>query len=234
LSALNLTQLRSKAAALLAANSYRARTGIFRRQTYVLYRFQKTFALTFVGLSAFNTIMNALVIYELLGGRDNGVDLYGVVNAVGNMEPRVLWLFSMLLGLLLASFVLLYFVTVVATHRVAGPIAVMHKHLSSLLSGRYPAMRPLRQHDELKEFFADLKKLVDLLRDKDAEESKLLQQAIDNLSSSVGGLKAQEALASLKALGESKKKMVESSAESEVAHLPKTDDAATPIRAASH
>jgi hypothetical protein len=228
-----LRQLRAKAAVLLAENSFKAKTGIFRRQTYVLFAFQTKFALTFVLLSAFNTVMSAVVVYQLLGGAENGVDFSGVIANLTSFEPRTVWLFSTLLVLLIASFALLYFVTLVATHRVAGPIAVMRKHLTSLLSGHYPAMRPLRQHDELKDFFMQLWKLVDQLRAKDMEESKVLHQVLDSLAPGVTGIKGQEALASLKALIDAKQRALGETKLGAVAPIMKNENATPPIRIAS-
>jgi len=59
-----LREVRVKTAALLAANSFTARTGIFRRQTYTVHRFQTRFALTFIVLSALHTTVSAMVVYE--------------------------------------------------------------------------------------------------------------------------------------------------------------------------
>ena len=67
----DILQFRAKAATLAANNSFKARTGIFRRQTYVVYAFQTKFALTFVLLSAFNTVIPA----PATAGCDAGYDV---------------------------------------------------------------------------------------------------------------------------------------------------------------
>ena len=205
----NLRELRAKAAALLARNSFSARTGIFRRQTYGVHRFQTQFAVTFVVLSALHTTVSAMVVYRLLGGPQNGADLAGAMSRVVSLEPQAVWLFSTLLLLWITSYCLLYFIIIVATHRVAGPIVVMQKHLSDLLSGQYPVLRPLRQHDELKDFFRQFCGLVEQLRAKDAEEKKILEQLWEIVSAPGAGMKDPALLASLRRLIDAKQRAVE-------------------------
>jgi hypothetical protein len=229
----DIRQLRAKAATLAADNSFKARTGIFRRQTYVVYAFQTKFALTFVLLSAFNTVMTAVVVYRLVGGPESDVDLSSVITRLIGLESRLVWLFVGLITLFLSSFGLLFLVTVVATHRVAGPIKVMEKHIVSLATGQYPVLRPLREHDELKDFFAQLRKLVEQLRAKDLEESRILWQVVEALSPMVGGMKAQEALGSLKTLIDAKLRALGETKPGEVAQTITTETAVGPIRIAS-
>jgi len=215
----------------LRKHSIRSKTGIFRRQTFVLYKFQTRFALSFVLLSVFDTLMSAVVIYQLLGGRETVDDPSTSVISNLTLDARALSLGGALITLLLCSFALLYFVTIVATHRVAGPIKVMHRYLSELERGHYPVMRPLREHDELKDFFAQLRSLVDGLREKNAAESKILREAIDALTPSVSGLKAQEALSALRALCEQKRSVpAEHPMLAEIREAPVE---ATPLRVAS-
>ncbi len=229
----DIHQFRAKATTLAANNSFKARTGIFRRQTYVVYAFQTKFALTFVLLSAFNTVMTAVVMYRLLGGPDSEVDLPSVMTRLMGLEWRLVWLLVGLVSLFLTSFGLLFLVTVVATHRVAGPIKVMEEHIGSLAAGEHPIIRPLREHDELKDFFAQLRKLTEQLRAKDLEESRILRQVAEAVSPMVGGMKAQEALGSLKTLIDAKLKALGETKPGEAAQTITTETAPGPIRIAS-
>src|SRR5229473_5900117 len=230
----DIHQFRAKAATLAANNSFKARTGIFRRQTYVVYAFQTKFALTFVLLSAFNTVMTAVVMYRLLGGPDSEVDLPSVMTRLMGLEWRLVWLLVGLVSLFLSSFGLLFLVTVVATHRVAGPIKVMEKQMVSLAAGQYPVLRPLREHDELKGLFAQLRKVVEMLRGRDLDESRILRQVVEALSPMVGGMKAHEALGSLKTLIDAKLKALGETKPGEAAQTITTETAPGPIRIASH
>lgn len=66
----------------------------------------------------------------------------------------------------------------VITHRVCGPIFVMHGHLMTMLEGRYPATRRLRPKDEFRATFELLTGVVESLRKRDAAELEQLAQAI--------------------------------------------------------
>lgn len=229
----HLKSLTFRLSSALSKHSIRSRTGIFRRQTYLLYKFQNRFALSFVLLSTFDTAMSAVILYQLLGGRENPDDPSTAVASNFALDARTLWLGATLVSLLVCSFALLYVVTIVATHRVAGPIKVMHRYISELARGQYPLMRPLREHDELQDFFAELRSLVDRLHEKDVEEAKILREAIETLAPTVSAPKAQEALNALRALCDSKRNAAAAST-----HVAEIRDAraqveATPLRVAS-
>ena len=66
----------------------------------------------------------------------------------------------------------------IITHRVCGPIYVMHGHLTSLLDGRYPVTRQLRPKDEFRATFELFTEVVESLRKRDADELEKLTQAI--------------------------------------------------------
>jgi hypothetical protein len=70
---------------------------------------------------------------------------------------------------------------VLITHRVAGPVFVMSHYISVLAKGRYPQMRPLRKRDELKDFFERFQGAIESLRAREAEEAKVLDEAIAQL-----------------------------------------------------
>jgi hypothetical protein len=95
---------------------------------------------------------------------------------------------------------------IVATHRFAGPLSVISKHLAELREGRYPILRDLRTHDELKEFFALFRAAVDRMRAQQAREAETLREAIEGLSGS--GTRSQQAVGALKALLDAKLRAV--------------------------
>ncbi len=83
------------------------------------------------------------------------------------------------------------------THRIAGPVFVMTRHLNQLSEGWYPRLRSLRKSDDLQAMFQALTKAIERMRRDDAElvlVCEKLSEAVEagNLSSS-----AEAALASL-------------------------------------
>jgi hypothetical protein len=54
---------------------------------------------------------------------------------------------------------LLFFVLIRQTHRIAGPLYVMSRHMREIINGKYPDhLRPLRKTDLLKDFYATLRR----------------------------------------------------------------------------
>jgi hypothetical protein len=66
----------------------------------------------------------------------------------------------------------------IITHRVCGPIFVMHGHLTTMLDGHYPVTRRLRPKDEFRATFELFTAVVESLRQRDADELEKLDQAI--------------------------------------------------------
>ena len=53
------------------------------------------------------------------------------------------------------------------THQIAGPIYVITQQINDLLNGKKPELRPLRDKDELKNFYSLFKKLATKINKKD-------------------------------------------------------------------
>ena len=69
-------------------------------------------------------------------------------------------------------------VGLIITHRVCGPVTVIHRHLMTLLDGRYPETRQLRAKDEFQATFKVFTAVIESLRQRDAEEVQILNDAI--------------------------------------------------------
>ncbi|WP_309895095.1 signal protein [Archangium sp.] len=95
------------------------------------------------------------------------------------------------------------------THRVAGPIHVMGLYIATLAAGRYPRMRPLRKKDELRGFFDRLSEAVDRIREREAEEVRLLSEVITALEPLATTLESQAALSILTSLQARKRQATE-------------------------
>jgi hypothetical protein len=67
-------------------------------------------------------------------------------------------------------------------------------------------MRPLRDSDELKEFFSHFQSAVGRLRERDSRQANAIEHALDTLSPIVSGDRAQEALSGLRVVLEDKRK----------------------------
>ena len=66
----------------------------------------------------------------------------------------------------------------IITHRVCGPIFVLHGHLETMLEGQYPETRRLRPKDEFRATFELFTEVVESLRKRDADELEKLDHAI--------------------------------------------------------
>jgi signal transduction histidine kinase len=118
----------------------------------------------------------------------------------------MLWLTGV--GALVVAGVLALF-GLVLTHRVAGPVYVMGLYIATLAAGRYPRMRPLRKKDELRGFFDRLSEAVDRIREREAEEARLLSEVIETLQPLATTQEAQAALSILGSLRARKRQATE-------------------------
>ena len=66
----------------------------------------------------------------------------------------------------------------IITHRVCGPVYVLQRDLTTMLDGKYPRTRPIRQGDEFRETFKVFTAVVESLKKRDAEDMETLNQAI--------------------------------------------------------
>ena len=85
-------------------------------------------------------------------------------------------LFS-LAGLLTLLVVGIGIAGIVVTHKVAGPIFKMKRHLGEVAEGKYQVPWSLRKGDELVDFFETFRKMVVALRDEREAHMKVLEDA---------------------------------------------------------
>ena len=72
-------------------------------------------------------------------------------------------LLSLVLTIVIQGIVL-YYMIIRLTHRIAGPIYVMSNYFKVMIAGEIPKLRPLRDKDELKEFYDLFIAVVDSLK----------------------------------------------------------------------
>lgn len=181
-----------KPAAAAAATIGSVSSRLFRRKHYLLYRFQATYAVVFVVLPLFLAAMLGMVIYGLFLGQASP-DL--------TMDPdyrrRLTWFLGGVVAFVFIAFSFLYVLVVLATHRVAGPMAVMTTYMREFANGKFPVMRALRETDELKEFFDLFSAAVSHFKNRNGDEARLLRETIATLERQSAG---SDVLATLKAM----------------------------------
>ena len=107
------------------------------------------------------------------------------LNAADN---ELVWIIAMSLVCFMVVITLL---SILITHRMAGPIYVMTRHLTTLARGKLPEVRALRKGDEFIECHDALVNVVSGLEKRTMTEVELLLRTIEGLSSEDMAHKAQ-------------------------------------------
>ncbi len=102
-----------------------------------------------------------------------------------------------LLGSLSLLVVAIGFAAIFVTHKVAGPIFKMKRHLAEVTSGKLEVPWPLRKGDELVEFFDAFRDMVIALRERRLAELNKLERLEELLGSELSA-EQQTALQELK------------------------------------
>ncbi len=93
-----------------------------------------------------------------------------ITNHTNNMSTlRTIIMYNKILLIALIVIVIsegiaLYVLLIRKTHRISGPIYVMTNYMKQLLEGHYPATRPLRDSDELKDFYELFLQLIERMK----------------------------------------------------------------------
>ena len=70
-------------------------------------------------------------------------------------------MFIIVLAISLIGVFLLFIWLIRITHRISGPIYVMSNHMKSIIKGKKPSIRNIRNNDELQEFYLLFKEMVE-------------------------------------------------------------------------
>ncbi|MDA3901280.1 MAG: hypothetical protein PF637_12275 [Spirochaetes bacterium] len=66
--------------------------------------------------------------------------------------------------------VILFFILLRQTHRIAGPVYVMTMYMKSIINGKFPDhLRPLRDKDFLKDFYKVFSEMVETLKQREGK-----------------------------------------------------------------
>lgn len=73
-------------------------------------------------------------------------------------------LLASILAIILLESIALFIILIRKTHRISGPIYVISNFMKDIIEGRDPKLRPLRDKDELKEFYELFQDMVKAIR----------------------------------------------------------------------
>jgi len=108
------------------------------------------------------------------GYQDTLVRLTGLHENNLKTIDRIAWYNKILLASLvfcvLVQGLILYMLVIRITHRISGPVYVMSNYFRDIIDGRLPDPRPLREKDELKEFYELFKELVYSLKHREKKQ----------------------------------------------------------------
>ena len=179
------------------------RPQVVRRQYLVDAGFQLRYMLRLAALGGGGVLLVGVLAYR---AHKAAVDSGASPLDLATGGETMLWLTG--LGALCVAG-LMALMGLVLTHRVAGPVYVMSLYIATLAAGRYPRMRPLRKKDELRGFFDRLSEAVDRIREREAEEARLLSEVIETLEPLATTQETQAALSILGSIRARKRQATE-------------------------
>lgn len=153
-----------------------------------------------LGIFLFRTVRENSRMLQVEAGFDEAFQ-----TELARSDAQVLLVLAAAFGVFLA---VLFVVSVVITHHVAGPIFVMKRWVKQLGDGTLPRLRKLRKGDEFVDFFETLRGALESMERRAQQELTVLEAAHGALAETPGaeGEKARDALSTLI---REKKKMLE-------------------------
>lgn len=92
------------------------------------------------------------------------------------------------------------------THKVAGPLFIVGRYLNEVAEGRFGSPRPLRQGDELQDFYDTFQSMMKGLSDRERADLDSVRAALASLAKGNDPSAIQTAVATLRVLEERKQK----------------------------
>lgn len=65
---------------------------------------------------------------------------------------------------------ILYRMMIRKTHRISGPVYRLTQYTQDIIDGEYPEVRPLREDDELQEYFQLFSEMIEVLKEREGTE----------------------------------------------------------------
>jgi hypothetical protein len=154
----------------------------FYKRTYLIDRsFQLKYTVILMLVGAAISLLFGALLYQAHVDATALMDLPDPFREVVSSGDRSFLMLAFGVAVIMAAAMGLFGVLV--THKVAGPIYVLTRYMTTLSQGHYPQMRPLRKSDELKEFFERFRGAVDAMRKRDGDEGAALRDAVRRLES---------------------------------------------------
>lgn len=88
------------------------------------------------------------------------------INTIKEIIELNNFLLLIIIAFVILQGIILYFVLIRKTHKIAGPIYVMSNYFNDIIKGNIPNPRPLRKNDELQDFYELFVKMVDAIRSR--------------------------------------------------------------------
>lgn len=141
-------------------------------------RFQFKYTAIIVVIAAF---VSTVLGYFLLRAYFEMNDIIQISQEVGERldADDARFVFQLAVGFLVGEVVILGVMGLLITHRVCGPIFVVHRHLNTILDGGFPHLRGLRAGDEFRDMFETFGQVVDAMKKRDQDELEKLRAFVD-------------------------------------------------------
>src|SRR5215470_11381355 len=140
-------------------------------------RFQLKYTAMIVGIASLISLVLGMYLMSMLRENSRMLKLEGEFDEVlqaqlAEADAHVVWV-------LVAAFVifiaLLAVMSVVVTHRMAGPIFVVQRHIREMGEGRLPRVRALRRGDEFVELVATLSEAIQAIAERTRSEVQSME-----------------------------------------------------------
>jgi hypothetical protein len=154
-----------------------------RRRIVLDWGFQvKVAAFVFLSVLAVTAIAS-FTLYGVLFEQARQRALFGAAELPGNAFNAIVFAIAIAAAPALA----LGFWSILITHRICGPIRVMFNQFQELASGGFPALRPLRKNDELREFYGEFRQAVDYLKVRREGDREAITAVLADLRAAAAG-----------------------------------------------
>ena len=117
---------------------------------------------------------NILTFEELIEAPEGGADPFAEELHDSLLEEDLMSL-PVMIGVVALLVVLLLFLGIYFTHRMAGPVFAMAKLMRGLTEGKIGIVRPLRARDEFKNLHEEFTGMCEFLKDKELSEIAILE-----------------------------------------------------------
>jgi len=140
-------------------------------------QFQFKYTAIIMGVAA---VVSAALGYFLLDAYRELNSMIEISSAIGQKldDEDAQQVFALVVGFLGAEVLILGVAGLLITHRVVGPVFVLHRHFATLAEGKYPSIRGLRRGDEFLAAFETFSAAIDRLREQDEADLSALKDVL--------------------------------------------------------